>query len=240
MPDIHDRIENMLSMLDEDGVIVLENHYLPGLIEDLQYDVLYHEHLRFYSLTSLHKLLISHKLRILSTKKIPTHGGSLRVYVERELAETSPPDIKKSMEDWNVISLFQEENSFFLNNTWEDFRQRAAQAKLDLLYTLQQETMDSSLYAIGAPSRAVTLIHYLGLDESIIDGILEVSNSPKIGHYLPGTKIKIMDEKILYEGKVDYALLLSWHLGEPLMEKTKEKGFKGKFVIPLPTPLIVE
>ncbi len=95
------------------------------------------------------------------------------------------------------------------------------------------------IYGIGAPSRASTLINYLGLTNEILSSVCEIEGSYKIGNYMPGTNIPIISEKKLYTDKPHYALLLSWHISKELISNLKKRGFKGKFIIPLPTPRIV-
>ena len=95
------------------------------------------------------------------------------------------------------------------------------------------------IYGIGAPSRASTLINYAGIDDGIVDYVLEIKGSYKIGNYVPGTLIPIIEESKLFDDQPDYALLFSWHIADELAPKLKEKGFKGDFIIPLPTPRIL-
>ena len=95
------------------------------------------------------------------------------------------------------------------------------------------------IYGIGAPSRASTLINYLGLTNEILQCVCEIDGSYKIGNYMPGTNIPIISEKKLYLDQPEYALLLSWHISKELISNLKKKGFKGKFIMPLPIPKIV-
>ena len=96
------------------------------------------------------------------------------------------------------------------------------------------------IYGVGAPSRAATLINYVGINEDIIDCILEIKGSYKIGKYMPGTNIPILNENFLKKKKPDYLLLLSWHIADVLVKNFRKKGFKGKFIIPLPNPRIIK
>jgi hypothetical protein len=96
------------------------------------------------------------------------------------------------------------------------------------------------VFGVGAPSRSSTLINYVGLDEQGLDTVVEVKNSLKVGKYMPGTIIPVIEESALFEKQPDYAMLLSWHIADELMPKLREKGFKGKFIVPLPTPRIVD
>ena len=91
---------------------------------------------------------------------------------------------------------------------------------------------------MGAPSRASTLISYVGLDENIIDCVLEIDGSYKIGNYIPGTKIPIISEKKLYKNQPEFVILFSWHIAAELKKNLKKNGYKGKFIIPLPYPKI--
>jgi hypothetical protein len=95
------------------------------------------------------------------------------------------------------------------------------------------------VYGVGAPSRASTLINYVGLDDGIIDCVLEIKGSYKIGKYVPGTMIPVVDEGRLFADQPEYAMLLSWHIADELMPKLAARGFKGKFIVPLPEPRIV-
>ena len=97
---------------------------------------------------------------------------------------------------------------------------------------------NKTIFGVGAPSRASTLINYLGLDKDIIDCVLEINGSYKIGHYVPGTKIPILNENILLKKKPNYLILFSWHIKDELKRNLKKKGYKGKFIIPLPKPRI--
>jgi hypothetical protein len=95
------------------------------------------------------------------------------------------------------------------------------------------------VYGIGAPSRASTLINYVGLDDGILDCVLEIKGSYKIGKYIPGTLIPVLEESRLFEDQPEYALLLSWHIADELIPKLRERGFRGDFLVPLPTPRVV-
>ena len=109
------------------------------------------------------------------------------------------------------------------------------QSKLDLYALLAPLKRDSArIFGIGAPSRASTLINYTGLDDGLIDAVMEVSNSHKLDRYVPGTRIPVLDEK------PEYALLLSWHIADDLIRILRRNGYRGRFIVPLPEPRIVE
>ena len=127
--------------------------------------------------------------------------------------------------------------------TWErfmDFRSRASQNKLDLMALLKNiRGKGERVYGIGAPSRATTLVNYVGLDDSIIDCVMEIEGSYKIGKMMPGTLIPVLEERKLVAEQPEYALLFSWHIADELILKLREKGYLGKFIVPLPSITIV-
>ena len=229
--NIHEIVEAILTMLDEDGIFISESHYLLSLVETLQYDTIYHEHLRYYALQSLQYLLEMHGLEIIHAKRIPTHGGSIRVYAARKgqrPAQTSVAELL-AVEDREL--------------TWDrfmDFRRRVSQSKLDLMALLKTiRGQGDRVYGVGAPSRASTLVNYVGLDDSIIECVLEIQGSYKIGKMMPGTLIPVLEESKLFTDQPEYALLFSWHIADELIPKLRDKGYRGKFIVPLPTPKIV-
>jgi len=230
--NINEIVECILRLLSKNGVFISESHYLLPLIETLQYDTIYHEHLRYYSLHSLQYLFKVHGLEVFHARRIPTHGGSIRVYAARK-GEFSVGDA--------VADLLKEERPVVLNKEGLlKFRERVVLSKLELNALLGGiKKRGERIYGISAPSRASTLINYTGIDDGILDCVLEIKGSYKIGKYMPGTLIPILEESLLFKDQPEYALLLSWHIADELMPKLREKGFKGKYIVPLPSPRII-
>lgn len=228
--DIHEILECILELLADDGIFISESHYLLSLVETLQYDTIYHEHLRYYSLTSLRHLLEMHGLQVIHARKIPTHGGSIRVYAAR--AGKYP--VRASVDEMLAI-----EKRELTPEKFRSFRGQVSQTKMDLYALLGGvKARGERIYGVGAPSRASTLINYVGLDDAILDCVLEIRGSSKIGKYIPGTLIPVVEESRLFEDQPEFALLLSWHIADELMPKLAARGFRGKFILPLPSPRI--
>ena len=224
--NITELMKNVLKVLKNDGVFITESHYLLPLIKDLQYDTIYHEHLRYYSLTSLKNIFDKFKLEIIHAKEIPTHGGSLRVYVAKK------NNYKKSKQ---INKILNKEKKLLNRQKFLEFREKVVASKLQLLTVIKKiKDKKKLIYGVGAPSRATTLVNYTGLTREIVDCICEVKNSYKIGHYMPGTNIPVVSEDIIFKKKPDYLLMLSWHISKDLIKIFKKKGYKGKFIIPLP------
>jgi hypothetical protein len=225
-------VELIMKLLKPGGVFVSESHYLLPLLESLQYDTIYHEHLRYYSLHSLKYLLEKHGLEIFYAKLIPTHGGSIRIYAARAGDYTVQPIVAELLKEEAPVVL-KKENLL-------RFKERVVLSKLrlhSLLLAIKEK--GQRIYGISAPSRASTLINYVGLDDGMLDYVLEIKGSHKIGKYIPGTLIPVVEESCLFDDQPEYALLLSWHIADELMPKLRKKGFRGSFIIPLPTPMIV-
>ncbi len=224
---------NIARLLKDGGVFISESHYLLDLVATLQYDTIYHEHLRYYSLRSIMALLERHGFTVFKVQRIPTHGGSIRVYAAKGAAPAS---------DGSVEALLREEAAAGLDGTsWiTSFREQVLHSKLDLHVLLRDViAQGKQVYAISAPSRASTLVNYVGLDDGMIPCVLEIAGSKKIGKFMPGRNIPVLDEKKLYDDQPAYALLLSWHIAAELMPNLKRRGFRGDFIVPLPTPRIV-
>lgn len=200
VPDPHDFLTGVLTLLADDGVFITENHDWASVVNGLQIDTVYHEHLRYYSVSSLSRLLAFHGLLVSDMEKIPMHGGSFRTFAVREK---------------------------------ENLAQRADTARSNLRRLMEIASEQGEIYGIGATTRATPLINYTGIG-SYIACVCEISSSEKIGTDIPGTGIPVVDEKKLIEDQPPYALLLSWHIAHDIMSSLREKGYKGKFIIPLP------
>lgn len=231
---IHDVVNALLDLLAPDGVFISESHYLLGLVETLQYDTIYHEHLRYYALGSLSRLLADHGLEPFHVKRIPTHGGSFRVYAARKGQRPVQPSVAERLADEKARGITD-------GSALKGFRTRALQSKLDLMALLAPiKKAGGRVYGIGAPSRASTLIKYTGIDEGVLDCVLEISSSHKLNKYMPGTRIPVLDEKKLFVDQPEYAMLLSWHIADELALVLRKNGYKGRFISPLPVPSIIK
>jgi hypothetical protein len=227
--DVHAIVDGIVEILGPDGVFISESHYLIGLLDTLQYDTVYHEHLRYYSLTSLKHLLEIHDLEVFHARPIPSHGGSIRVYAGRHGAHTVQDGVRRM--------LATEPRGEALSKRLADFKRDVMLSKLRLLSMLRElKEKGARVVGISAPSRASTLVNYVGLDEAIIDYVCEIPGSLKIGKCMPGTAIPVVDETKLFEDQPDCAVIFSWHIADELAPKLKAKGFRGKLITPLPMP----
>jgi SAM-dependent methyltransferase len=227
--DVHAIVEGILDLLGPDGVFISESHYLIGLLDRLQYDTVYHEHLRYYSLNSLANLLRMHGLEVFHARPIPTHGGSIRVYAARRGVQPVNDSVAKM--------LATEPRGEAMRARLERFRDDVMLSKLRLLAMIRDlKEKGARICGISAPSRASTLVNYLGLDADIVEYVCEIAGSLKIGKCMPGTSIPVVEESRLFADQPDCAIIFSWHIADELAPKLRAKGFRGKLVTPLPIP----
>jgi hypothetical protein len=227
--DVHAIVEGIIEMLAPDGVFISESHYLIKLLETLQYDTVYHEHLRYYSVGSLKHLLEMHGLEVFHARPIPSHGGSIRVYAARKGSHKVMPSVQQM--------LAQEPTGDAMSKRLAQFRHDVMLSKLRLLALLRDvKEKGGRVVGISVPSRASTLVNYVGLDESIIDYVCEIEGSLKIGKYVPGTLIPVVEESQLFVDQPECAVIFSWHIADELAPKLRAKGYKGRLVTPLPVP----
>jgi hypothetical protein len=230
--DVHAIVEGIVEMLGDKGVFISESHYLIPLLDTLQYDTVYHEHLRYYSLGSLKYLLEMHGLEVFHARPIPSHGGSIRVYAARKGAQNIQDSVAKM--------LAAEPRGEAMAQRLAKFRDDVVLSKLRLMSMLRDlKEKGARIAGISAPSRASTMVNYVGLDEGIIDYVVEIQGSLKIGKCMPGTGIPVVDEAKLFADQPDAALIFSWHIADELAPKLRAKGFRGQLITPLPVPRVL-
>ena len=232
MEDVHAIVDGIVELLKPDGVFISESHYLVPLLDTLQYDTIYHEHLRYYSLASLKYLLEMHDLEVFHARPIPSHGGSIRVYAARRGSRPVQDSINRMLD--------AEPRGEAMAKRLQAFHRDVILSKLRLLSMLRDlKERGERIAAISAPSRASTLVNYVGLDEGLIDYVCEIPGSLKIGKYMPGTQIPVVEEARLFAEQPDCAVIFSWHIADELAPKLKAKGFRGKLITPLPEPRVL-
>ena len=232
MEDVHSIVDGIVEMLKDDGAFISESHYLIPLLDTLQYDTIYHEHLRYYSVASLKHLFEMHDLEIFHARPIPSHGGSIRVYAARHGRHPVQDSVRRM--------LSAEPRGEAMAKRLASFRRDVVLSKLRLLSMLRElKEKGRRIAGISAPSRASTLVNYVGLDEALIDYVCEIAGSLKIGKCMPGTAIPVVDEARLFEDQPDCAVVFSWHIADELAPKLRAKGFRGQLITPLPEPRVL-
>lgn len=226
-------VKNIKNLMTKDGVFVSESQYLLDIIEKVEFDTIYHEHLRFYSLKPIKTMLEKEGLSIVDAERISAAGGSIRVYAKKG----------KHLMSERALSIISEEEKAGLYDfaSYQNFAKRISGAKYELVSLLLKLKKDGSrIVGITSSCRSNTLLSFMKITDDILDYTGEKNGSPKIGMYTPGTHIPVVDEEKIIREQPEYLLILSWHIGKDLIEVMRKKGYKGKFILPLPVPTIVD
>tara|TARA_X000000950_G_scaffold280524_1_gene375328 strand:- start:34295 stop:35554 length:1260 start_codon:yes stop_codon:yes gene_type:complete len=221
-------------ILDEKGIFISESHYLFDLLNKLQYDSIYHEHLKYYSLNSLKKFFDFYNFEIIDIEFIKNYGGSIRVFASRK----GNYDIKKNVIECleNEIKIINSELDLFTS-----FTKKIKKNKFELIQLIKSYTdAGKRVIGIGCPGRCSTLINYCEINLQMMDYIAEQSSSLKLNKFLPGMHIPIKDEKEMFKNPPDLAILLSWHYSDEIIGILRKKGFKSRIVVPLPEIKVVD
>ena len=233
MSTLGDVMDGITDLIDDNGYYAFENHYIMEIINKVQYDTFYHEHLRTYSLISLIKLFEMYDLFLFDAQIVSRYGGSIRCIVSK----------KKINKTKRLLDLLEKENQALIENcekTYSKFKRKVENSKNDLIKIISKlKSEGKKIIAKSCPARAVVLLSYCGLDDKYLEYVAEQPTSLKLNYYIPGTNLKIINDDILTKEEPDYILLLAWHLSEPIINKWKKRGIKSKFIVPLPDVKII-
>lgn len=235
VPDLNDFVAGMSLLLAPHGVITLEFPHVQRLIDENQFDTIYHEHFSYFSLLTTRRVLARHGLTVFDVEELPTHGGSLRVYARHASDESHPVEPA-------VGALLAREEAFGLAGL-ERYRAFSAQveetkrALLNLLIGLKRQGKRIAGY--GAPGKGNTLLNYCGIRTDFLDFTVDRSTY-KQGLFLPGTHIPILAPDEIARRRPDYLVVLPWNFRDEIMAQMAGiKEWGGRFVIPIPEARIV-
>ncbi len=230
VPDLNDFVSGLKVLLRAGGVLTIEFPHLMRLMEENQFDTIYHEHFSYFSFITAARILKAHGLRVFDVDEIPTHGGSLRLYCCHDEDEAKPTCARAK-------ELQMREESAGLTNLahYRDFAEQVKETKrriLEFLIGAKQE--GKSIAGYGAPGKGNTLLNYCGIRSDFLDYTVD-RNPYKQGKFLPGTRIPIFGPERIRETKPDYLFILPWNFKDEIMKQCSYIGeWGGKFVVPIP------
>jgi SAM-dependent methyltransferase len=232
--DLFTFMNNVLTLLEKDGVFIFEAPYFGNLIKNLEYDTIYHEHLSYFSLKPLIQFFNKFNMEIFDMEFRDIHGGSFRVYVSKK-------SIYPVNQKINDLLIQEEKEGIYSHNTLNNFAELVKQNRDELLWLLLSLKHDNKkIAAVSAPAKGMTLLNYCKIGDNILDFVTEKSRL-KIGRYTPGLHIPVKSDEALLEEKPEYALLLAWNFADEIIKNNLtflRNG--GKFIIPLPKPVIID
>jgi SAM-dependent methyltransferase len=236
VPDLNDFVAGLKILLAPSGVLTMEFPHLLRLMEEDQFDTIYHEHYSYFSFTTVRKVFAAHGLTLFDVEELPTHGGSLRIYARHD------DDLAKVIDE-QVGDLLAREEAAGLERleTYSSFGEQVQRVKRGLLqFLIRTKEEGRSVAAYGAPAKGNTLLNYCGIRTDFLD--YTVDRSPhKQGRYLPGTRIPIHAPDRLRETRPDYVLILPWNLKEEIVEQMADvRSWGGRFVVAIPEVRILE
>jgi SAM-dependent methyltransferase len=230
--DLQGIVDGIRILLKDDGVAVIEAPYVRDLIDHCEFDTIYHEHLCYFSVTAVSKLFASRGLTLVDVRRLPTHGGSLRMFIQRSGTPSAA-----------VLRLLEEEKALGLDRAdyYRDFATRVESVKTQLqqlLGSLKAEGKRIAGYAAAA--KATILLNAAGINGRYLDYVVD-RNVHKHGKYIPGVRLPIYDVTQLREDPApDYLVILAWNLKDEIIRQQQEFAERGgQFIVPVPTPRIV-
>ncbi|MEM6403690.1 MAG: class I SAM-dependent methyltransferase, partial [Cyanobacteria bacterium P01_D01_bin.116] len=229
-PYLNDFVKGMKIILNPQGVITMEFPHLMKLMEENQFDTIYHEHFSYFSFLTVEEVFANNGLTIFDVEELPTHGGSLRIYA-RHIENNCQPVTEKVLE----LKAREKAAGFTNLQTYFSFREQVKETKHKLLkFLIQAKSEGKTIVGYGAPGKGNTLLNYCGIRTDFLD--YTVDRSPyKQGLYLPGTHIPIFHPDKIQETKPDYLLILPWNLKDEIMSQMAYiRDWGGKFIVPIP------
>lgn len=230
VPGLNDFVAGMKILLKAQGIITIEFPHLVRLMDENQFDTIYHEHFSYFSLITSEKIFAAHGLTIFDVEELPTHGGSLRIYARHT------DDGTKTVTD-RVIELRKREEMFGLTRmeTYAAFSEKVKETKRKLLeFLIKAKREGKSIAGYGAPGKGNTLLNYCGIRTDFIDYTVD-RNPYKHGRFTPGTHIPIFPPDRIRQTRPDYVFILPWNLrNEIIAQESYIREWGGKFIVPIP------
>ena len=235
VPDINDFVSGLKVALKPQGVITMEFPHLMQLMENNQFDTIYHEHFSYLSMLSVQQIFAKHGLTLFDVEEIPTHGGSLRIFgkhTEDNIKEISP----------RVQALVDKEVAKGMNTLtyYQGFQQKVNQIKYDFLsFLIEQKKQNKIIAAYGAAAKGNTLLNYCGIQSDLINFVVDASPH-KQGKFLPGSHIPVVHEQMIKDQKPDFIVIFPWNIKDEIIKQLAYiKDWNAKFVIAIPELTII-
>lgn len=230
VPNINHFVAGLKIALKNNGVVTMEFPHLMRLVEESQFDTIYHEHLSYFSFCTVQRIFSKHGLTLFDVEELPTHGGSLRIYARHQ--EDSTWAISSNVNAIQECELVAGMDDL---SYYQGFQNKADTVKYSLLsFLLEQKQSGAKVVGYGAAAKGNTLLNYCGVKKDLIRFVVDVSPH-KQGKVLPGSHIPVVKEDEITRLKPDYVLILPWNIQDEIMDQLNYiRKWSGKFVVPIP------
>jgi SAM-dependent methyltransferase len=230
VPDLNDFVSGLKILLRDGGVLTIEFPHLMRLIQENQFDTIYHEHFSYFSFIAASRILAAHGLRVFDVEELPTHGGSLRLYACHDGDEAKPTSSAA-----DELQQREEALGFSCLDHYRDFAEQVKETKRGILkFLIGAKEEGKTIAGYGAPGKGNTLLNYCGIRTDFLDYTVD-RNPYKHGKFLPGTRIPIFSPDKIRETKPDYLFILPWNFKDEIMKQCSYiSEWGGKFVVPIP------
>jgi SAM-dependent methyltransferase len=236
VPNINDFVAGMKALLNTNGVLTMEFPHLLRLVQENQFDTIYHEHFSYLSFYTVEQIFAHHGITLFDVEELPTHGGSLRIFGKH--AENDTLEVSDNVAKLRNLEI---EHGIDTLQFYQGFEERVKETKRKLLeFLIEKKRAGKQIIGYGAPGKGNTLLNYCGIRQDFLD--YTVDRSPqKQGKYTPGCRLPILDPAVIKETKPDFILILPWNLSREIKEQHSYiKDWGGKFVIPIPEVSVLD
>lgn len=230
VPDLNDFVGGLKILLSQRGLVTMEFPHLLRLMQENQFDTIYHEHFSYFSFITVEQVFAKHGLTIFDVRELPTHGGSLRIYACHDSGSAHAVT-----ENVARLRAEEERQGFLRPETYSSFSEQVKETKRKLLeFLIDARRSGKSVVGYGAPAKGNTLLNYCGIRTDFVDYTVDLSPH-KQGLYLPGTRIPIHAPDRIQQTRPDYVLILPWNLKDEIMKQMRHiREWGGQFVVPIP------
>ena len=230
VPDLNDFVSGLSMLLADDGMVTMEFPHLMRLMQENQFDTIYHEHFSYFSFSTVNRVFAHHGLTIFDVEELSTHGGSLRIYASKANSDNRAVSIRAKELLRRELDMGVESVEFYTK--FDEQVRETKRALLDFLITVKRD--GKSIVGYGAPGKGNTLLNYCGIRQDFLDYTVD-RNPHKQGTFTPGTRIPILDPSVISETRPDYILILPWNLSREIRESMVHVREWGcRFLVPIP------
>jgi len=227
-------MRGLSELLDSQGVFSTESQYLLDVLQLNQFDGIYHEHIRTYSIKALTRLVPYYGMEVFDAVRTSRYGGNIRASIGWKGAHSVSPQVEALLKAEEAAGLFDAE-------IWAAWRKRVDKNRTEFMQLVYEaKGKGERVVAASCPGRGTVLMNYFGLDRNLVSYIAEIPTGLKIGKHMPGTHQPVVSNEILFRQQPEYVVILAWHYSDYMIKHFKKRRLSSKFIVPLPECKVIE